>query len=115
MFIKDYKKFLKYFGKGYKLKLSIFTVLSVFAGLMEFLGISLIYPFVVLVIKPDAIINKVPGGKPYATFTDNYFVVGNSYTGVDGERILCDLMNEIDEIFYENEHQNNDFDEIIFE
>ena len=58
MFIKDYKKFLKYFGKGYKLKLSIFTVLSVFAGLMEFLGISLIYPFVVLVIKPDAIINK---------------------------------------------------------
>ena len=58
MFIKDYKKFLKYFGKGYKLRLSIFTALSVFAGLMEFLGISLIYPFVILVIKPDAIINK---------------------------------------------------------
>ena len=58
MFISNYRKFLKYFGEGQRGKLCVFTVLSMFAGIMEFLGISLIYPFIILIIKPEAMINK---------------------------------------------------------
>lgn len=53
MYIENLKKFLKYFGKGRKWKLFSFLFLSIIAGSLEFVGISLIYPFVMMIITPE--------------------------------------------------------------
>ncbi len=53
MYLENLKKFMKYFGEGKRLKLIGFTLLSFAAGCLEFLGIALIYPFILIIIKPD--------------------------------------------------------------
>lgn len=58
MFIGNLRKFIRYFGKGRKTRLLGFFVLSLIAGLFEFIGIALIYPFVLLIINPQSIINS---------------------------------------------------------
>ncbi len=58
MFIGNLRKFIGYFGKGRKTRFFGFFVLSVFAGLLEFIGIALVYPFVLLIISPQSIINS---------------------------------------------------------
>lgn len=58
MFIENFSKFINYFGEGRKIKLCGFILLSLIAGALEFLGIALIYPFVVMIIRPDSIINS---------------------------------------------------------
>lgn len=60
MFLENFTKFLKYNGKGRYSKLSVFFVLSCIAGLLEFVGIALIYPFILLIIQPQSIINSAP-------------------------------------------------------
>ncbi len=55
MFLENFNKFLKYYGKGRYLKLCGFTGLSFIAGCLEFVGIALIYPFIMLIIKPEAL------------------------------------------------------------
>ena len=55
MYLSTFKKFLKFFGKGKKLKLFFFFILATIAGLLEFVGISLIYPFVMAIINPGEI------------------------------------------------------------
>ena len=55
MFIENLTKFLKYYGKGRYIKLVGFGILSFLAGCLEFLGVALIYPFILLIIQPDAI------------------------------------------------------------
>lgn len=81
MFIENYTKFLKYYGKGRKLRITGFFFLSLIAGLLEFVGIALIYPFIMLIIKPDSIVNT----KYYSNFTNfthindvltNAFIIG---------------------------------------
>lgn len=57
MFIENFSKFIKYYGKGRRLKLFGFFLLSLIAGGMEFLGIALIYPFILLIIEPNSITN----------------------------------------------------------
>ena len=57
MFIENFRKFIEYFGEGKKLKLCGFTVLSLIAGTLEFVGIALIYPFILMIVKPETIIN----------------------------------------------------------
>lgn len=57
MFIENYNKFIKYYGQGRKLKLFGFFLLSLIAGGFEFLGIALIYPFILLITKPSIIIH----------------------------------------------------------
>lgn len=56
MFIENFTKFIKYYGKGRKFKLFGFFILSLIAGFLEFIGISLIYPFVLLIIKPQSVV-----------------------------------------------------------
>lgn len=56
MFIENFTKFIKYYGKGKKIKLFVFFILSLIAGLLEFCGIALIYPFILLIISPKNII-----------------------------------------------------------
>ena len=53
MYLENFTKFLKYYGKGRYIKLCGFTGLSFIAGCLEFLGIALIYPFILLIIQPD--------------------------------------------------------------
>ena len=57
MFIEDFKKFINYFGNKRKLKLLGFILLSLIAGALEFIGIALIYPFIIMIVRPDTIIN----------------------------------------------------------
>lgn len=55
MYLENFNKFLKYFGKGRYLKLLGFTGLSLVAGCLEFIGIALVYPCILLIINPDAL------------------------------------------------------------
>lgn len=64
MFLKNFAKFIKYYGKGRKIKLFGFFLLSLIAGFLEFAGISLIYPFILLIIQPST----VTGSKYYHDF-----------------------------------------------
>ena len=52
MYIKYFKKFLEYFGKRRKFKLLIFAIMGLIAGILEFVGIAMIYPFVMMIINP---------------------------------------------------------------
>lgn len=55
MFLENLKRFIIYYGKERYLKLVGFTILSFIAGCLEFIGIALIYPFIMLIIQPDMI------------------------------------------------------------
>ncbi len=57
MFLENFNKFLKYYGKGRYLKLAGFTGLSFIAGCLEFVGIALIYPFIILILQPENLPN----------------------------------------------------------
>jgi len=58
MFIGNLRKFIGYFGKGRKIRLLGFFILSLIAGFFEFIGIALVYPFVLLIINPQSVINS---------------------------------------------------------
>lgn len=58
MYLENISKFVNYFGAGRKLKLFGFALLSLIAGFLEFLGIALIYPFIIMIIKPEVAINS---------------------------------------------------------
>lgn len=57
MFVENFQKFLRYYGKGRKIRILGFCALSLVAGMLEFLGIALIYPFIMLVITPSAVVH----------------------------------------------------------
>ncbi|MBR1942468.1 ABC transporter ATP-binding protein [bacterium] len=72
--LKYFVDFIKYYGKNKKLKVFMFLMISILAGGLEFLGIGLIYPFLIMVINPQFVINN----NYYATFSN---LIGiNSYT-----------------------------------
>lgn len=70
MFVENFNKFINYYGKGRKIKLFGFFILSLIAGYFEFLGIALIYPFILLIIKPNSIVHT----KYYADFAAYFHV-----------------------------------------
>lgn len=72
MHVENFTKFIKYYGRDRKFKLFCFFILSLIAGLLEFSGIALIYPFILLIINPSLVINN----KYYTNFT-NFFHVHN--------------------------------------
>ena len=55
MILENLKEFLSYYGKGRYYKLVGFTILSLIAGTLEFIGIALIYPFIMLIIQPESV------------------------------------------------------------
>lgn len=57
MFVENFSKFMKYYGKGRKLKLFGFFIISLIAGLFEFVGLALIYPFILLLLSPEKVIH----------------------------------------------------------
>ena len=61
MFLENFHKFIRYYGQGKALKLSNFIILSIIAGLLELVGIALIYPFILLIINPsNQLLQKIP-------------------------------------------------------
>lgn len=54
--LKDLFKFIQYYGKRRKLKIFGFFLVSLISGLFEFIGIGLIYPFLILIINPQEVI-----------------------------------------------------------
>ena len=56
MYLENVKKFIRYFGRERKLKLAGFTILSLIAGCLEFVGIALIYPFIMMIISPQVMV-----------------------------------------------------------
>ena len=54
MFLENYTKFLKYFGKGRGKGFFFFSILSMTAGFLELFGVALIYPFVMFIVRVSA-------------------------------------------------------------
>lgn len=81
MLLENFNKFIKYYGTGRKLKLAGFSLLSFFAGLLEFAGIALIYPFIIMIISPELIMNSglystVAKYTKFGDATGNALVIG---------------------------------------
>ena len=74
MFVKRFCKFLKYFGKGYNLKLSTVLFLSFTSSLLEFLSIVLMFPFIMILVNPSRVVDN-----PVAQyFNINFHISGTS-------------------------------------
>lgn len=58
MFIKRFLKFLKYFGKGYNLKLITVLFLSFTSSLLDFLSIVLMFPFIMILVNPARVVDN---------------------------------------------------------
>lgn len=78
MHSENFFKFMKYYGKGRKIKLFGFFLLSLIAGGFELWGISLVYPFILLIIKPQAVI-ATKYYKDFAAFTNQHDVLINAF------------------------------------
>lgn len=85
--LKNLVKFIKYYGKNRRLKIFGFFVISLIAGILEFVGIGLIYPFLMLVTSPQTVIEY----KSYATII-NFFHINHILTITALMGILIVLM-----------------------
>jgi len=73
--LKYFVDFIKYYGKNKKLKVFIFLIISILAGGLEFLGIGLIYPFLIMIINPQFVINN------------NYYEIFSNLIGINSYTI----------------------------
>lgn len=55
--LKQFLNFIKYYGKDRKIKIFFFIFISLIAGCLEFVGIGLVYPFLIMIINPENSIN----------------------------------------------------------
>lgn len=58
MKLNNFRTFIKNFAGGRYVKIGIFFIMSLFAGCFEFVGIALIYPFIMMIINPDIVTNS---------------------------------------------------------
>lgn len=56
---KEFLNFIQYYGKTKKIKIAFFILISMIAGGLEFVGIGLIYPFLIMIINPKSILNNI--------------------------------------------------------
>lgn len=68
MFFAQFSKFLKYFGKGYEIKLLYMLFMAFMTSLLEFLSIVLVFPFIMIMVNPGRVVNN-----PFALFFQNHF------------------------------------------
>lgn len=73
MFVKRFCKFLKYFGKGYNLKLATVLFLSFTSSLLEFLSIVLMFPFIMILVNPMRIFEN-----PIAQYFNIHFNIAST-------------------------------------
>ncbi|MDR1327368.1 MAG: ABC transporter ATP-binding protein/permease [Heliobacteriaceae bacterium] len=53
MFLENFTSFIKNYGKGKYLQLAGFLAISFIAGGFEFVGIALVYPFILMIVSPQ--------------------------------------------------------------
>lgn len=58
MILENIRKFIKHFGKGRRLKMVIFFLMSCVAAFLEFIGIALIYPIILLMLNQERFIGS---------------------------------------------------------
>ncbi len=72
MFIGKFIKFLKYFGKGYEIKLINMLFMAFMSSLLEFLSIVLVFPFIMILVNPSRVVYN-----PVAQYiSQNYHITG---------------------------------------
>lgn len=75
MFILQFFEFIRYFGKGYYLKLLNMLFLAFMASLLDFVSVAIIFPFVMLIMNPDQLINS-----SYFRIIEHYIEIPNNRT-----------------------------------
>ena len=75
--LKLFLDFIKYYGKDKKIKIILFLLISILAGGLEFIGIGLIYPFLLLIINPENVVKTTI----YKNFS-NTFGIENLTTNI---------------------------------
>lgn len=61
-------KFLKYFGRGYELKLVHILFMAFMSSLLEFLSIVMVFPFIMILVNPGRVVNN-----PIAVYAEQTF------------------------------------------
>ncbi len=56
--LKRFVQFLKYFGKGYELKLVHILFMAFMSSLFEFLSIVMVFPFIMILVNPGRVANN---------------------------------------------------------
>lgn len=51
-----FNRFLKYFGKGYEIKLVHLLILSFLSNFLEFISIVLVFPFIMIMVNPSRVL-----------------------------------------------------------
>lgn len=75
--LKLFLDFIKYYGKDKKIQIILFLLISILAGGLEFIGIGLIYPFLLLIINPENVVKTTI----YKNFS-NTFGIENLTTNI---------------------------------
>lgn len=83
MFLGKFIKFLKYFGKGYELKLISMLFMAFMSSLLDFLSIVLVFPFILIMVNPGRVVNN-----PVAGFLHQYLGI----TGVKNMILAIGLL-----------------------
>ena len=55
MFFSRFNRFLKYFGRGYKIKLVYLFFMAFMTSLLEFLTVVLVFPFIMILVNPGRV------------------------------------------------------------
>ena len=100
MFTSYFYKFLELFSRGYEIRLLLLLFMSVIAGFMEFIGIALIFPLIVLILQPQNVyslpvladvaksfgaastVSLLGVGVVLVFIAKNLFMIANSYTQI---------------------------------
>ena len=69
-FLKQFKKFVGYFGKGYEVRIAYMLFMAFMTSLLEFLSIVLVFPFIMIMVSPGRVLHN-----PLAVFIQNNFHV----------------------------------------
>ena len=67
---KRFARFMKYFGKGYEVKLIYMLVMAFMSSFLEFISIVLVFPFIMIMVNPSRVVNN-----PIAIFIQENFGV----------------------------------------
>ncbi len=79
MFFSRFGRFLKCFGKGYELKLVYILFMAFMSSLLEFLGIVMVFPFIMILVNPGRVVNN-----PISAYAEQTFGI----TGVNNMILL---------------------------
>lgn len=80
MFLFQFAKFIKYFGKGYYLSLLNMLFLAFMSSLLDFASVAIIFPFIMFIMNPNQI--KM----------NRYFLLINNYLHINGDKKLIAVL-----------------------